>query len=151
MPGRGELTPAIEAEMKLFLRREVTREELRLYPYLLYVMVNDRRIDPNRMNEIERGILSLLREAGHIDGGAGGLAMTRQFFLWANGIVFQAYAAYDNFVEEEPRIGDGSADAALFISEEAFRAGFSAGSSGGQQVDDAWSAFEPSERAKELS
>lgn len=64
---------------------------------------------------------------------------------------------------EGPKIGDGSGDAALFIAEEAFRAGYKAAADRArafhpQKIEDdsahmnsAWDAFEPSEMAKDLS
>ena len=60
---------------------------------------------------------------------------------------------------EGPSVGDGTPDAALFIAEEAFRAGWAAleDAQGVQvetpskTVDEAWDAFEPSEMARDLS
>lgn len=99
MAKRGELTPTIAQKMEKFLGREATQKELRLYPYLAHVMVNDRKIEPIRIDQPEREILSKLRAEGHIEGGASGLAMTREFFLFISDVVFDAYAAFDNFPE----------------------------------------------------
>ncbi len=96
MAKRGEITPAIQQKAKAFLGREIDKAEFRLYPYIAYVMVNDRKIDPQRINNEERAILSVLRAENHIEGGASGLAMTREFFLFINDIIFDGYAAFDN-------------------------------------------------------
>lgn len=100
MPGRGQLTKAINEKAKAFLGREITRLELRLYPYLQYVMVNERKLEPTRMNQEERGVLTVLRAEGHIEGGASGLAMTREFFLFISDVIFDSYAAFDNLPDE---------------------------------------------------
>lgn len=94
MARRGKLTSSIEAKMIAFLKRETSQDELRLYPYLLYVMVNDQKIDPNKINGVERSILSLLRAEGHIEGGASGLAISREFYDFASDVVWDAYVAY---------------------------------------------------------
>lgn len=106
MAKRGELTPQIEQRMKAWLGRDVTERELRLYPYLLYRMVNERFLNPMHINGEERAVLRLLKDGGHIEGGATGLAMTKDFFLFANGIVFDAYAAYDN-EQPDPELLEG--------------------------------------------
>jgi hypothetical protein len=101
MANRGQLTDAIQAKCLAFLGREIDRTEYRLYPYLLYVMVNERRLEPVRVNQSERDVLTKLRAEGHIEGGASGLAMTREFFLFASDAVFDGYAAYDNMPADQ--------------------------------------------------
>lgn len=100
MTGRGKLTPAISAKAIAFLGRDIDLMELQLYPYLQYVMVNERALDPRKVNAPERDILARLREEGHIEGGASGLAMTREFFMFISDLLFDAYAAYDCLLEE---------------------------------------------------
>lgn len=77
---RGQLTDAIQTLAKRFLGREITTTELRIYPYLGYVMMNDQTIDPNKMNGDDWTILSTLRQEGHIEGGMSVLLMTREFY-----------------------------------------------------------------------
>lgn len=96
MSARGKLTGDIAKKAKEFLGREITEDEFRLYPYLQYQMVNERRIDPRRINQVEREVMSKLRAEGHIEGGAGGLAMTREFYLFISDLLFDGYAAYDD-------------------------------------------------------
>ena len=108
MPGRGQLTDAISDKAKAFLGRDLTQIELRLYPYLQYVMVNERKLDPRRVNPEERVILAGLRTEGHIEGGAGGLTMTREFFLFISDLIFDAYAAFDNFPGNRMKLVDAA-------------------------------------------
>ena len=96
MAKRGELTPALRRKMEAFLGRETSQTELRLLPYIQYAMVNNRRLDPNKLNGAERQILSKWRARGHIEGGAGGMAITREFWNFMNDILFDAYVGYDN-------------------------------------------------------
>lgn len=95
MANRGELTPFIKARMEAFLGRETTVAELRLLPYIGFVMVNDRAIDPKKVNREERDILALWRAAGYIEGGMSGLALTREFYDFVQDILFFGYVAYD--------------------------------------------------------
>ena len=80
MSKRGVLTPEIQNVAKLHLNRNITTIELRLMAYVQYVMMNDQRIDPRKVNWEERKILSKWREEEHIEGGASGLSITREFW-----------------------------------------------------------------------
>jgi hypothetical protein len=95
MTGRGQLTPAIKAKMDAFLKWDTGRTELHLIPYLQYVMVNDQRLDPNKISRSERDILSKLREHGHIEGGASELTVTPEFWDFMCDILWDAYVAYE--------------------------------------------------------
>ena len=95
MAKRGEFTPHIAEKMRKFLGRESDEIELRLIPYLQYTMVNNQRIDPNKVNSEERAILSKLREAEHIKGGASGLAITREFWDFMCDILLDAYVDHE--------------------------------------------------------
>lgn len=80
MQRRGELTDRIKKKSRELLGYEIDVTELRLMPYIQYVMVNEQRIDLNKINPADRAILKKWREAGHIEGGAGGLKITREFW-----------------------------------------------------------------------
>lgn len=94
MAGRGEFTDKIKDQMEKYLGREASQRELRLYPYIQNVMMDGQKIDPNHINDEERKILDLLREAGHIEGGASGLLITRDFWNFICAILFQTYVAH---------------------------------------------------------
>lgn len=96
MAKRGELTQDVQAISKLMLGREITQLELRLIPYIQYVMVNDRKLDPNKINQPERVVLRKWKDAGYIEGGACGLAITKQFWDFMCEVLFLAYVGYDN-------------------------------------------------------
>ena len=58
---RGQLTDRIKKKSKELLGYEVSQEELRLMAYAQYQMVNEQRIDPNKINTGERAILQKWR------------------------------------------------------------------------------------------
>ena len=77
---RGNLTKRIKVKSKELLGYEITQTELRLMPYVQYVMVNDQKIDVRHCNQADREILEKWRKAGHIEGGASGLQITEEFW-----------------------------------------------------------------------
>lgn len=88
---RGQLTEGIQNLAKDFLGRGITVRELRLYPYLDYVMKNNQKIEPNCIGQDEREVLSILRKEGHIEGGASGLSMTKEFYDYINQVLWLGY------------------------------------------------------------
>jgi len=96
MARRGELTHEINDKAKELIGRELSLTELRLIPYIQYVMVNERKIDPRKCNEDDRKILQKWRKEGYIEGGASGLAITKEFWDFMCEILFIAYVGYDN-------------------------------------------------------
>lgn len=95
MQKRGQLTNRIKEKSKELLGYTINRTELRLMPYIMHVMMNEQRIDPRKINEEERNILSKWRKAGHIEGGASGLAITEQFWYCMCEIVRLGYVDID--------------------------------------------------------
>ena len=93
--GRGQLTDEVRAAMESFFGRGTTTAELRLLPYVHYCAVNDRKIDPQRVNEPERQILSNWRAAGLIEGGASGLKIDAGFWRFIGEILLIAYVDFD--------------------------------------------------------
>lgn len=89
--GRGMLTDKVQEVARKHLKREITQEELRLMPYIQYVMMNEQRLDPNKISASERKILKEWRDAGHIEGGASGLAITKEFWEAICAILWEGY------------------------------------------------------------
>ncbi len=89
---RGQLTDRIKAKSKELLGYEIDTVELRLMAYVQYVMVNNQKIDPIRVNPKEREILIVKwRKAGYMEGGASGLAITKKFWDIICEIIFLGY------------------------------------------------------------
>ena len=74
-----------------FLDRKINTTELRLYSYLDYLMKNKQRIDPNRVNQEDRDVLRKLKKEEHIEGGASGLSMTKEFYDYINQVLWFSY------------------------------------------------------------
>lgn len=89
---RGKVTTEIQelAREQLGLS-DFGKTELRLMPYIQYVMMNEQRIDPNRINADERKVLAQWREDGFIEGGASGLAITKEFWDAMSEILWLGY------------------------------------------------------------
>jgi len=89
---RGTLTDTIQSISKNFLNRKITVRELRLYPYIDFVMKNGKRLDPRKINGEEEQILSILNEEGHLSGGAGEkLHITKPFYDFMQEVLYISY------------------------------------------------------------
>jgi len=99
---RGELTDRIKAKSLELMGREISTTELRLMPYIMFVMTDGHRVDRATINGQERDILQQWRDAGYIAGGASGLSITNEFWNILTELVFLGYV--DLFDEsEEPK------------------------------------------------
>lgn len=94
--GRGQLTDDIQLKAEHYFDRQITKAELRLMPYVDYVMKNEQRIDPRKCNQEDRDVLRLWKDAGYIEGGAGGLSITREFYDIIQDFLWLAYVAYES-------------------------------------------------------
>lgn len=93
---RGELTQRIKGKSVELLGYEISQTELRLMPYLQYCMVNEQVVDPNKVSPEEKKSLSKWQKEGHIEGGASGLGMTKEFWDIVCEIVFLGYVDLTN-------------------------------------------------------
>ena len=75
---------------------EMDQTELRLMPYIVYVMMNEQKIDPKKVNGAGRDILGKWRRAGHIEGGLSGLSITEEFWNILCEIVRLGYVDIDD-------------------------------------------------------
>lgn len=70
----------------------ITREELRLMPYLQYCLMNNLSIDPRKIIPEERKILSKWQDEGKITRSCiGGCSITKEFWTTMNEILYEAY------------------------------------------------------------
>jgi hypothetical protein len=92
---RGSLTPEIEALGETFLGRKLTLCELRLLPYMDYLSKNFMGVDPRRINQEEREILSGWKKLGFIDYSSspfnGYFSLRRDFYDFMNNVLWLAY------------------------------------------------------------
>jgi hypothetical protein len=92
---RGRITEEIKQKSKELLGYEISQQELRLMPYIQYVMTNQQMIDPNKISLEERIVLSAWRERGFIEGGASGLSITKEFWNALCEILWLGYVDYE--------------------------------------------------------
>lgn len=95
MSKRGQLTDRAQKIAKEKLGREISTRELRLYPYIQYVMMNSQKLEISKISSEERMILKKLKEEGHIEGGASGLSITKYFWDYLCEILFETYVDID--------------------------------------------------------
>ena len=88
---RGVLTEEVNKIAEDMIHRKITQVELRLMPYIQYVMLNEQIIEPIRINSEERKILQKWKDEGFIKGGATGLSITKEFYGFICEILFEAY------------------------------------------------------------
>lgn len=91
---RGKLTDEIKAKSQELLGYEITERELRLMPYIQYVMMNEQALDPNKISSEEREILRSWKEKEYVEGGASGLSITKEFWDAINQILWLGYIAH---------------------------------------------------------
>jgi len=89
--GRGQLTDRIKEKSKELLGYEITTEQLRLLPYINHTMTNTHKLNPSKITQKEREFISKLRSEGHIEGGVGGMRITKNFWLIMNELLFLGY------------------------------------------------------------
>ena len=93
--GQGRMTEDVRAFLETFFGRPSSVAELRLLPYVHYCTINERRLDPRRINQMERNILSQWRAAGLIEGGATYLKIQPRFFRFIGEVLLLAYVDFD--------------------------------------------------------
>ena len=91
MSKRGTLTKEVQEIAKKHIGREIDTTELRLIPYIQYVMVNEQRIDISKVNQDDRAILRKWKDAGLIEGGASELSIVEDFWNFMCEILWQSY------------------------------------------------------------
>lgn len=62
---RGSLSKKVQNKAKELIGRELSRDELRLIPYMQYVMVNDQKIDICKLNGKDEKIMREWNEANY--------------------------------------------------------------------------------------
>ena len=89
--GRGVLTEEVQRIANTHIGRDIDKTELRLIPYVQYVMTNDQKLDIRKINQDERKILRKWKDAKLVEGGAVGLSITKEFWDFMCEILFQSY------------------------------------------------------------
>lgn len=91
---RGELTKEVQNLALKHIGRKISVEELRLIPYVCYVMVNEKEIDYHKVSEQENEILNRWRDSEYIDGSIP-VTMTKDFWDFCCEVLYAAYVDVD--------------------------------------------------------
>lgn len=83
---RGMLTDEIKEKFG------ITLKELRLLPYFQYLLLNNQRVDPAKIDNEERQILKKWRDEGKITFSiSDSCTCTKEFWDWMNEILWKSY------------------------------------------------------------
>ncbi len=94
--GRGQLTARVQNKAMLLMGRVITAVELRLMPYIQFAMVNEQRIQPDKISSEERTILSQWRKEGYLDGSVGDrMTISEEFWNIICTLIMLAYVDRD--------------------------------------------------------
>jgi len=91
MTSRGMLTDEIKSKSKELFGYEINTRELRLIPYIIYVMTNERYINIKKVNAEELTIIHKWMLVGHIYGTLDNLYITKKFWDICNEILYFSY------------------------------------------------------------
>lgn len=98
--GRGMLCESVIDKSKEFLRREISKRELRLYPYLDYVWKNGGKFDLSKINDEEMDIINVIINEGHmmIVEFNGKIYPTRDFYDYVQSVLADTYVVFSEDV-----------------------------------------------------
>ena len=86
------LTDKIQTKAKIFLQREISQKELRLYPYIDYTIKNAcQGWSYSKMDEEEIKILNKLYDEGHISYSPEKIIVTRKFYDFMQDVLATSY------------------------------------------------------------
>lgn len=95
--GRGALTERVQEKAREHLGREISTRELRLIPYIQYLLVNDGRLEERKVNDEEIGIIENWAEKGWISGVIEEKQVVSESFWKAmNDILWVSYVNYSD-------------------------------------------------------
>ena len=97
---RGCITKEIQKVSIKFLGYKIAQTELRLMAYVQYVMCNEQVIDIRKVNAEERKILQSWRSKRYIEGGASGLAITKEFWDIVCELIWLGYVVGNSNTEQ---------------------------------------------------
>lgn len=95
MSKRGEVTEEVQEIAREKIGREITKRELRLFPYINTVMLDCQRIDYRRINDEEDKILRKWDGEGYIEFSPNGISISKEFWDFICEVLYKAYVLRD--------------------------------------------------------
>ena len=96
--GRGSLTEKVNVIAEKRIARKLSLGELRLIPYVQYVLVNEQRLDRGRIRgDEERAIIQQWNEEKFMLGKVGSdrITVTKKFWNFMCEVLFETYVNYE--------------------------------------------------------
>ena len=90
---RGMMTDKVKEKSMELLGREISILELRLLPYLQFVLLNGKIIEIRKINVQELNAIRMWQEEGHITGNIPEINVTKEFWDAMCEIIYIAYVA----------------------------------------------------------
>lgn len=81
----------MKAKSKELLGYEITVKELRLIPYLHYIVINEQIIDTRKINNEEMELIRAFENKGYCDFSINRFTVTKQFYDAMSEIIYLAY------------------------------------------------------------
>ncbi|PHQ89530.1 MAG: hypothetical protein COB42_06815 [Sulfurimonas sp.] len=91
---RGRLTEEVTKRAKELLGREISLRELRLMPYIDFILKNGQKIPFNKISEEEKKIIERWEEEGFIKMDGISISVTEKFYNAMSSILWIAYVDY---------------------------------------------------------
>ena len=88
---RGMLTDEIKQKSKELFGYEITQEELRLMPYVMYCVFNDDNLNRKNVDMVEMEILTNWEDKGFIKSPFTGLKVSKDFYDKVNELLWIGY------------------------------------------------------------
>ncbi len=96
---RGQLSPEIQNISKEFFGYEITKTDLRLFPYILYIIQNNRYFETIKLNHEEIILLNTWKDKKLINPSFTNGEITtisKKFYDYITQIIWLGYINYDN-------------------------------------------------------
>lgn len=91
---RGIVTEEIKTKAISYFPNGISKQELRLIPYVCYVAQNERKVDFERINREEREILEQWEENGWIKNYHVKIEIRKDFWSFMCEMIYMAYVNY---------------------------------------------------------
>ena len=88
---RGVLVESVRKRARELLGREITTDELRLMPYIQFVMVNEQFFDNRKLNSADREVIRKWQDEGYLELGAENVMITKKFWDIINELIYLSY------------------------------------------------------------
>ncbi|MFW6008611.1 MAG: hypothetical protein ACOCP8_05025 [archaeon] len=72
-----------------------------MLPYIHYCLTNQQGLDPAKINQEERNILSEWKKKGYLEGGMGGLMISEDFLNFINECLRISYITQEQIIDKK--------------------------------------------------